>query len=155
MRNDYLQESNNDYDMWLHNPDWKVLPTIYFVDGYPRVLIYKYHDGGCDLIQIHCFVWRANIPSPVSDQFFHAAVKPRTVKHMKVRYNSTGYQMVEQRSSWIGPDTINVSSIGKTDHGSSLIQWAEESSYASRTDIKSLIQRLIDDEKFPTIILKE
>ena len=37
-RDDYLQESNNDYDMWLHNPDWKVLPTISFVDGYPRIL---------------------------------------------------------------------------------------------------------------------
>ena len=22
-RDDYLQEYNNDYDMWLHNPDWK------------------------------------------------------------------------------------------------------------------------------------
>ena len=21
---DYLLESNNEYDMWLHNPDWKV-----------------------------------------------------------------------------------------------------------------------------------
>ena len=35
MRNDYIQESNIEYDMWLHNPDWKVLPTIYFVGGYP------------------------------------------------------------------------------------------------------------------------
>ena len=42
---DYLQESNNDYDMWIHNHDWKVLPTIYFVDGYPCVLTCKYHDG--------------------------------------------------------------------------------------------------------------
>ena len=35
--NDYTEESSNDYDMWLENPDWKVLPTISFVDGYPRV----------------------------------------------------------------------------------------------------------------------
>ena len=34
MRDDYLRESNIEYDMWLHNSDWKVLPTIYFVDGY-------------------------------------------------------------------------------------------------------------------------
>ena len=47
---DYLRESNNDYDMWLHNPDWKVLPTIYFVDGYLRVLTCKYHDVRCNLI---------------------------------------------------------------------------------------------------------
>ena len=141
--------------MWLHDPDWKVLPTIYFVDGYSRVLTCKDNDGGCNLIQIHCFIWRTNIPSPVSDQFFHAVVKPRIVKHMKVRYNSTGYQMVEQRSSWKGPDTINVSSFEKTDHGSILIQEYESRSYANHTDMKILIKRLIVDEKCPTIMLKE
>ena len=41
---------------------------------------------------------------------------------MKVGYNSTGYQMVEQRISWKYPDTTNVSSVGKTDHVSILIQ---------------------------------
>ena len=111
--------------MWLHNPDWKLLPTISFVDGYPRVLTCKYYDGGCDLIQIHCCIWRNNIPSPISDKFCHAVVKTRNVKHMKVGYNSTGYQMLEQRSSWKGPDTINVSSVGKTGHGSILIQESE------------------------------
>ena len=74
---------------------------------------------------------------------------------MKVGYNSTGYQMVEQRSSWKGTDTINVSSVGKTDHSSILIQEAELRSYANLTDMKSIIQRLIDDEKCPTIMLKE
>ena len=66
---------------------------------------------------------------------------------MKIGYNSTGYQMVKQQSSWKGPDTINVSSVGKTDHGSILIQEAEACSYSNRTDMKSLIQSLIDDEK--------
>ena len=121
-RNDYIWESNNDYDMWIHNPDWKVLPTISFVDGYARVLTCKDHDCGCNLIQIHCCRWRANIPSPVYDQVCHAVVKPRTVKHIKVGYNSTGYEMVEQRSSWKVPDNINVSIVGNTYHGSILIQ---------------------------------
>ena len=44
---------------------------------------------------------------------------------MKVGYNSTAYQMVEQRRSWKGPDTINVSSVENTDPGSILIQEAE------------------------------
>ena len=66
----------------------------------------KYNDGGCNLIQMHCFRWITNVPLSVSDEFFHAIVKPWTVKHMKVVYNSTGYQMVEKRSSWKGPDTI-------------------------------------------------
>ena len=59
------------------------------------------------------------------DQVCHAVVKPRTMKHMRVGYNSNGYQMVEQRISWKGPDTINLSSVGNTDHGSILIQEAE------------------------------
>ena len=44
---------------------------------------------------------------------------------MKFGYNYTGYQMVEQRSSWNGPDIINLSSVGNTDHGYILIQEAE------------------------------
>ena len=55
--------------------------------------------------------------------------------------------MVEQQSSWKGPDTISVSSFGMTDDGSILIQKYEARSYANRDDMKSLIQRLIDDEK--------
>ena len=108
--------------MWLHNPDWKVLPTISFVDGCPRVSTCKYHDGECNLIHIYYCIWRTNIPSPVSDQVFHVVVKPRTVKHMKVGYNSTGYKKVKQRISWKVPDTVNVSSVGNTDQGSFLIQ---------------------------------
>ena len=141
--------------MWLHNLDWKVSPTIDFVDEYPRVLTCKDHDDGCNLIQICCFRWITNIPSPVSDQFFHAVVKHRTVNNMKVGYNSTGYKMVVQRSSWKGPDSINVSSVGKTDNGSILIQETEALSYSNHRDMKGLMQRLIDNEKNRTIMLKE
>ena len=70
-----------------------------FVDRYPHVLICKDHDGGCNLIHIRCCIWRTNIPSPVSDQVCHAVVKPRTMKHITVGYNSTGYQMAEQWTS--------------------------------------------------------
>ena len=90
---------NSDCDVWLQNPDWKVFPTISLVDGYSRVLTCKYCYDRCNLIHIHYCRCRTNIPSPVSDQFWHAVVKTRTVKHMKVAYNSTGYQMVEQRIS--------------------------------------------------------
>ena len=38
MRDDYLREFNDEYDIWLHNNDWKALPTIDFVDGYPHIL---------------------------------------------------------------------------------------------------------------------
>ena len=74
---------------------------------------------------------------------------------MKVGYNYTRYQMVEHRSSWNGPDTSNVSNVGNTDHGSILIQEAESCFYSNRTDIKVIIKRLIDDENFSAIVLKE
>ena len=94
MCDDYFRESNNEYYMWIHNPDWKLLPTIDFLDRYPRTLTCKYRDGRFNMIHIHCCRQITNIPSPVSDQVLHAVFKPRTVKHMKVGYNSTGYQMV-------------------------------------------------------------
>ena len=119
------------------------------------MLTWKYQDGGFNLIQIHCCRCRANVPSYVSDQVFRAVVKPRTVKHVEVGYDSTGYQMVEQRNSWKGPDTINVSSVGNTDHGSILIQESESHSYDNRSDMKILVQRLIDYAKCSTIMLKE
>ena len=114
-RNDYLQEYNNYYGMWLHNPDWKILPTISFGGGYPLVLTCKDHDRGYNLIHNNCCGWRTNIPSHVSDQVCHSVVKPWTVKQIKVGYNSTGYKMVEQQSSWKVPDNSNVSSDAKTD----------------------------------------
>ena len=36
-RNDFIWD-DNDYDMFLLNPKWKILPTIDFIDGVPRVL---------------------------------------------------------------------------------------------------------------------
>ena len=87
-------------------------------------------------------------------QSFHAVVKPQTVKHTKVGYNSTGCQMVEQLSSWKIPDNINVSSVGKTDHGYILFQWSEARLSNNRKDTKGQIQRIIDYEKLPTIVLK-
>ena len=46
MRNEYIRESNNEYDMWLQNPDWKLSQKNSFVDRYPCVLTRKDHDGG-------------------------------------------------------------------------------------------------------------
>ena len=66
---------------------------------------------------------------------------------MKVGYNYNGYQVVEQQSLWKVPYTVNVSSVGKTDHGSILIQETKARSYANRADTKIIIQRLLDDEK--------
>ena len=67
---------------------------------------------------------------------------------MKVGYNSTGYQMVEQWSSRKGTDSINISSGVNTDHGSILIQESEACLYENCTIMMGLIQKLIVDEMF-------
>ena len=51
------------------------------------------------------------------------------MKNMKVGYNSTRYQMVEKRSSCKVSYSIHVLSVGKTDHGSILIQEFEARVY--------------------------
>ena len=56
--------------------------------------------------------------------------------------------MVEQWISWRCLETINVSSVGKTNHSSILIQESKACSHDNRICMKILIQRLIDDEKF-------
>ena len=66
---------------------------------------------------------------------------------MKVGYNLTRYQMVEKRSSCKVSYSIHVLSVGKTDHGSILIQESVACSYANHMDMKDIIQWLIDDEK--------
>ena len=144
-RDDYFRNSSDGYDMWLYNPEWKVFPSIAFFNGSPYILSCKDHNGGCKQLQVHCCRWKCNISSALSDQICHAVVKSRTVKHTKVGYNTIGYQMVEQRFSWKGPDSINISSIGKTDHNSILLHQAEARSVANRSDMKGLLKGLVDE----------
>lgn len=146
-RDDFIRESKSDYDKWLENASWTVLPTIVMKDGTPMFLTCKDHCSGCSNFHLHCPRTPTNISSQISDQLCHAVVKPRTAKTMKIGHNSTSYQMVEQRTSWKGPDSINVSSCGRMNHNSVLLREAEARSYNHRTDMKSLIQRLIDDKK--------
>eukprot|EP00957_Ditylum_brightwellii_P073012 5548616-Ditylum_brightwellii.AAC.1 len=55
---------------------------------------------------------------------------------MKVGYNSTSYQMTKEQKSWKDPDSINITSCGKTDHNLVLIKEAEGRSYKNPTDMK-------------------
>ena len=146
-RDDFIRDNTNDYDKWLGNVLWKVMPTIIIKNGVPFVLSCKDHDGGDCHFHLHCPRWSTNLSAHFSDQLCHAVVKPRTIKTMKIGFNSTSYQMVEQRTSWKGPDSINITSCGHTDHNSVLLKEAEGRSFKNRTDMKSLIKRLIDDNK--------
>ena len=146
-RDDFIRESKSDNYKWLENTAWRILPTIVMKDGTPMVLTCKDHRDGFSHFHLHCPRTPTNISSHLSNQLCHTVVKPRAVKTIKIGYNSTSYQMVEQRTSWKGPDSINVSSCGRMNHNSVLLREAEARSYNHRTDTKSLIKRLIDDKK--------
>ena len=146
-RDDFCRDSYFDYNVWLWNPKWRVLPTIVMIENTPYVLTCNDHNGGDTLLQVHCCRWKSNLPAPISDQLCHAVMKSRTVKNVKAGYSSIGYQMVEQRMSFKGPDSINIRSVGRTDHNSVLLHEAEARSYANRPDMKFLVQRLIADGK--------
>ena len=149
-RDDFIRDKFEDYDLWLYNPNWRILPSTSFKDGHPQIMTCHDHNNGCNLHYLHCCRWRNNLPSPMADQLCHAVVKPRTVKNVRAGYSSIGYQMVEQRTSFKGPDSINVTNVGRTDHNSILIHQAEARSYANRMDMKSLICGLIKDGNMST-----
>lgn len=82
----------------------------------------------------------------MSDQSFHAALKTRTAKTVKVGHDSSACEMVEQRAFWKSPDTINIASCSRSDHNSIILKKAEARSCANRADAKNLIARLIEYE---------
>ena len=60
-RDDYLRETTNDYNKWLGNVQWKVMPTIVMENGLPFILSCKDHDGGGCYFHLHCPRWSTNI----------------------------------------------------------------------------------------------
>ena len=69
-REEYLRlDMDDDDDMWLFNPKWKVKPTIaYIEDKGPCILTCNEHDNGTKLFMIHSCRWKHNLPSARSDQ---------------------------------------------------------------------------------------
>lgn len=72
-RDDFIRD-DNDYDMFLLNPEWKILPTIAFIDGVPKVLTSKIHHNGSTYMMIHPSRWHHNLPAIQPDQIAHVVV---------------------------------------------------------------------------------
>ena len=53
-RDDFVRDEN-DIDMILMNPKWKVLPSVAFVESFPQVMTYKDHNNGSDYMIINPF----------------------------------------------------------------------------------------------------
>ena len=144
-RDDYIR-NENDYDSWLLNDEWKIEPSIAFIDGAPHVLTCKDHTKGSKLYHIH--IPRKpgpTLPSKYSDQLSHCVMRCRTVKPMKKSKYSIAYQMHEQRGSFNGIDTCNVTSYRDFSFRSKLLSDYESMYILNRPDINSLLNQLVDE----------
>ena len=107
-RDDYIRESQEEYDVLLLNPSWKVLPSIAFIEGKgPHVMTCREHDDGTTKSYIHPPRQPHHIiPRQMGDQLCHAVIKPRLIKPVKYGLKNNIYSMHEQRGSYQGVDTI-------------------------------------------------
>ena len=82
------------------------------------------------------------MPSNYGDQLSHAVIKPRTIRPMKASKYCTTYQMHEQRGSYQGVDTCDVTNFGDFSFCSMILDEHESKSIACRPDINSLLLKL-------------
>lgn len=143
-REDYIRlDVDDDDDMWLFNPEWKIKPTIAYVeDKGPCVLTCNEHDKGTKLFMIHSCRWKHNLPSARSDQLCQAVIQPRTLKPIQASKYSMSFQMFQQSGSFNGIDTCSAVSYGNFDFKSKLLDEAEARSIKNRPDINAHLTKL-------------
>ena len=147
-RDDYIRDEDEEYDNWLLNPLWKVRPTISFnKHGVPNILTCDDHENGTKTYLIHTprSPLKHNLPSKYSDQLSHCSIRTRTIKPMAKKYYSNSFQMHEQRGSFNGIDTCNISTYRKFNFNSSLLSAFESTAILNRPDINALLRQLVDE----------
>ena len=147
-RDDYIR-TENDYNSWLLNTnDWGIRPSIAFFDGIPYVLTCRDHDKGTKKFIIHPPRQPShNLASRYYDQLGHCSIRTRTVGQLRHSYFSTGYQMHEQRGTFNGIDTCNLTSYHQFDFRSKLLSDSESRSIVNRPDINGLLNQLVEEKK--------
>ena len=146
-RDDYIRY-DDDYDCWLLNKSWMIQPSIAFINGTPFVLTCDDHNKGTKLNIIHPPRQPFHIiASKYSDQLSHCCIRSRTIKPMKSSQFSNGYQMHEQRGSFNGIDTCNVTTFNKFDFRSKLLRDSEARYLLNRPDINALLSQMVNEER--------
>ena len=98
------------------------------------------HNSGCKHNYIHPMrVPNHILPSRHGDQLCNAMLKPWTVKSMKSEAYSNSYQTQEQRGSFNGIDTCNITNFGDFSYCSKLMDESESRAIAHRPDINALL----------------
>ena len=131
----------------LKNEAWKVMPSVAFVDGMPRVLSCRNHRTGSNG---KCFYPPRNphgtLPSPVADQVAPAVIRPRNMKQFKAHAFSDTFQMSEMRGQFSGVDTFHLSDNRDFSVDSAILQNNEELAMNGRKDIFNLVTEWGDDK---------
>ena len=147
-RDDYIRLQSSDYEEWLLNPDWKVMPTIVIdIEKGPMSLTCKDHNKGNAKYMLHtCRQPDHIIPAMRPDQLAPCVNRPRTVKPVKKSKFSTTYQMHEQKGSFNGIDTCSVTFFGKFDFQSTLSAVSDARALSQRPDINSHLTTLVKEK---------
>ena len=139
---DWIREPG-DEDVLLFNPEWKVLPSITFVEGKgPCILTCRQHSGGTKSLMVHPCRWKHNLPARRPDQLTQVVMQPRILKPIKASKYSTTYQIFSQTGTFNGIDTCSATSYGNFGFNSMLTFEAEARSISNRPDINAHLSHL-------------
>ena len=127
-REDFIRFSN-DYDCWLFNSKWQIRPSIAVCSEGAFVLTCRDHNIGNDKYMLHPPRQPFHIlSSTFPDQLYHTVIKPRTVRSIKACTYSNSFQIHEQRGTFNGIDTYNITSYRQFDFCSKLLSDSESRS---------------------------
>ena len=142
VREDYIRNEDDD-DCYLSNPQWKIRPSIAFINGTPRVLTCSDHDGGSKEMMIHTCRWEHNLPCIQPDQIAQVVVQSRTIRRGKASTYSNEWQMFAQNGSFGGLDTCNHVEFGRFDMHSYLRHNIEDRCIQNRFDTNAHLDTLV------------
>ena len=135
---DYSDSEHSPY--LLGNKDWKVVPSVAFINGMPQVLTCRNHLSGS---RGKCFYPPRNpngiMPSQMADQIAPAVVRPRTLKQFKAHAFSDNFQMSEMQGQFSGVDTFHLTTSRNFQSESALLRDNEDLVIAGRKDVRTLV----------------
>ena len=113
-------------------------------------MVCKEHNGGLTKAYVHLLRQPNHIlPCKYSDQICPAVIKPHTTTQVKSNYNSNTYQMKEQRGSFNGIDTCNITQYLNFKLLSYLLEENESRSLLGRPDINALLDQFVKEKVIP------
>ena len=154
-RNDYLSlESDFEVEYLLWNPQWRIAPSICFIDSCPMFVTCRNHNKGCKKLYLHVPKHPFGVlPAKSSDQVSPAVVVPRTIRATKAHKFSHAFNMEQMRCNFNGVDTLSVTDKPLFNNDSILSDVYESVAIKGRKDIKSYVSQLSCSSKHLAIDL--